>query len=121
MIAQEDQAALLLSIPDFYPPEEVLPPFPGQTIEANDLVGEHLTASWHRPPFHHQVISVLFQARHPVHALPRQLQEPLIIHVSTIEYQNRPRFPAQLPSHVQLVSSAIGDHGKARQVAVMIE
>src|SRR4029077_18116175 len=55
---------------DFHPAQEVLSAFAGQTIKRNDLVGQHLAPSRHRPPLHHQVVGVVLQPRRPTHALP---------------------------------------------------
>lgn len=89
MIAQEHQAALLLGVVDFHPSEELLPAFARQSIKRNNLVSQHLAPSRHRPSLHHQVAGVVLQPRHPKHALPSQVHEPLVLDVAMVEHHNR--------------------------------
>jgi len=71
--------------------------------------------------FLHLVNRSLLHPRHEVHFLLRQFLKPLVIHVATVDGQDRARREPQRSRHLDLTRLALGHHCERRQVAIVVQ
>src|SRR5712692_4176250 len=79
-----------------------------QPGKADDLVAYHVAVLRHLQLFLHLVNGLLLHPRHEVHFLLRQFPKPLVIHVATVDGQDRARREPQRARHLDLAGLALG-------------
>src|SRR5437667_5976952 len=121
VVGQEDDAFLLLFVPDFHQTEVVLVAFLGLTWEIDHLVLEDVAVRRHSPLFHNLVNRVVLQPGHEVHTLPRQADKPLVVDIAPVYDQHRAGIETHLAGYGDVARLSCRDDGKRRQVPLVIE
>ena len=121
VVRQERKRSLAFVVPDLHNPEEVLSAGNSLAVEVDNLILTDISAAWHRPIFNDFAGGIILQARDEVDALICQLDEPLVINVAPVHDHDRPAFESQTTSNLDVAGLSVCDHGKRRQVPVMIE
>src|SRR5207244_4248996 len=101
--------SLLVFIPDFDPPEEMLVALDGHAIEEDYLVAEHVAFLRDLALLDHTVSGVVLHPRDKDHPLTGEFPKPVVVVVTAVDSQHRPRCELYRPRDRDVAFLAVCD------------
>jgi len=119
VVGQEGERSLAFFVPDLDDSEEMLAVGNSLAVEVDNLILEDIAA--YRSILNHLEGGIILQACDEIDALIGQLDKPFVIDIAPIQNHDRASFKSESPGHFDIAGLSIGNHGKRRQVAVMVQ